>query len=89
VARKVITDAGYGDYFIHRVGHGLGLDVHEEPYMVGGNRTPLRAGMVFSDEPGIYLPGEFGVRLEDDMHVAEAGARWFTPQSPSIEQPFG
>lgn len=74
VARKVITDAGYGEYFIHRVGHGLGLDVHEAPYMVGGNRAPLRAGMVFSDEPGIYLPGRFGIRIEDTVLCTESGA---------------
>ncbi len=73
VARKVITDAGYGEYFIHRVGHGLGLDVHEEPYMVGGNRAPLRPGMVFSDEPGIYLPGRFGIRIEDTVLCTETG----------------
>jgi Xaa-Pro aminopeptidase len=73
VARKVITDAGYGEYFIHRVGHGLGLDVHEEPYLVGGNRTPLRPGMVFSDEPGIYIPGKFGIRIEDSVACTETG----------------
>ncbi len=73
VARRVITDAGYGEYFIHRVGHGLGLDVHEEPYLVGGNRAPLRPGMVFSDEPGIYLPGRFGIRIEDSVLCTEGG----------------
>ncbi len=73
VARGVITEGGYGEYFIHRVGHGLGLDTHEEPYMVGGNRTPLRAGMVFSDEPGIYLPGKFGIRIEDTVLCTESG----------------
>ena len=72
-ARKVITDAGYGEYFIHRVGHGLGLDVHEEPYMVEGNTLPLRVGMVFSDEPGIYMPGKFGVRIEDSVVCTETG----------------
>jgi Xaa-Pro aminopeptidase len=72
-ARKVITDAGYGEYFIHRVGHGLGLDVHEEPYMVEGNDLPLRVGMVFSDEPGIYIPGKFGVRIEDSVVCTETG----------------
>lgn len=66
-ARDVITAAGYGDAFIHRVGHGLGLDIHEEPYLVGGNELPLAAGMVFSDEPGIYLEGRFGVRIEDTV----------------------
>ena len=90
-ARKVIDDAGFGpDYahFTHRVGHGIGMDGHEWPYLVRGNTLPLEAGMTFSDEPGIYLRGEFGVRLEDDMHITEDGARLFTPQSPSIEEPF-
>ncbi len=66
-ARKLITEAGYGPAFIHRVGHGLGLDVHEEPYLIEGNDLPLAAGMVFSDEPGIYLDGKFGVRIEDTV----------------------
>jgi Xaa-Pro aminopeptidase len=90
-ARKVITDAGYGpDYkfFTHRVGHGMGMDGHEWPYLVRGNPTPLAADMTFSDEPGIYLRGEFGVRLEDDMHITEDGAELFTPQSLSLENPF-
>jgi Xaa-Pro aminopeptidase len=64
-ARRVITEAGYGDYFIHRTGHGIGLEVHEHPYMVEGNDLVLEPGMTFSVEPGIYLPGEFGVRIED------------------------
>lgn len=72
-ARAVITDAGYGDYFIHRVGHGLGLDVHEEPYLVEGNTLPLQVGMVFSDEPGIYIEGKFGVRIEDSVVCTETG----------------
>lgn len=72
-ARKVITDAGYGEYFIHRVGHGLGLDGHEEPYLVEGNDLPLQVGMVFSDEPGVYLPGKFGIRVEDAVAVRESG----------------
>jgi len=91
-ARKVITDAGYGpDYkfFTHRVGHGIGMDGHEWPYLVRANTTLLARGMTFSDEPGIYIPGEFGVRLEDDMHITESGAELFTPQSPSLEDPFG
>ena len=91
-ARKVITEAGYGpDYkrFTHRVGHGIGMDVHEWPYLVRGNKLKLAPGMCFSDEPGIYLRGEFGCRLEDDMHITESGAELFTPQSPSLEDPFG
>ncbi len=90
-ARKVIVDAGYGPgykYFTHRVGHGLGMDGHEWPYLVKDNPLPLEPHMVFSDEPGVYVPGEFGVRLEDDMHITENGAELLTPQSHSIEQPF-
>ncbi len=89
--RKVLIDAGYGPsykYLTHRLGHGIGMDGHEWPYLVGGNATPLAAGMCFSDEPGIYLPGEFGIRLEDDWHVTEDGGKLFTPQSPSLEAPF-
>lgn len=90
-ARKVIVDAGYGPgykYFTHRLGHGLGMDGHEWPYLVRGNTLPLAANMTFSDEPGIYIPGEFGIRLEDDMHITETGAELLTPQSTSLEQPF-
>src|SRR5437867_4596562 len=90
-ARKVVEDAGYGpDYasFTHRVGHGLGMDIHEWPYLVKANRLPLEPGMTFSDEPGIYIRGEFGVRLEDDMVITENGAELFTPQSTSLEDPF-
>jgi Xaa-Pro dipeptidase len=91
-ARRVIAEAGFGeDYarFTHRVGHGIGMDGHEWPYLVRGNTLPLAPGMTFSDEPGIYLPGEFGVRLEDDMVITEDGAELLTPQSPSLEDPFG
>jgi Xaa-Pro dipeptidase len=91
-ARKVITDAGYGPdykYFTHRLGHGMGMDMHEWPYLVRGNATKLQPNMTTSDEPGIYIVGEFGIRLEDDMHVTENGAELFTPQSPSLEDPFG
>jgi Xaa-Pro dipeptidase len=91
-ARAVISGAGYGpafSYFTHRVGHGIGLDMHEWPYLVGGNTQKLSAGMVFSDEPGIYLPGKFGVRLEDDMLITENGAELLTPQSLSLTNPFG
>ncbi len=73
-ARRHLAAAGLGEYFIHRTGHGLGLDVHEEPYIVQGSRLPLREGMVFSIEPGVYLPGRFGVRVEDIVVVTAAGA---------------
>ncbi len=91
-ARKVVTDGGYGPdykYFTHRLGHGMGMDGHEWPYLVRGNTKKLEADMTTSDEPGIYIRGEFGIRLEDDMHVTESGAELFTPQSPSLEEPFG
>lgn len=91
-ARKVIVDAGYGPdytYFSHRLGHGIGMDGHEWPYLVRGNTLAMERGMTFSDEPGIYIPGEFGVRLEDDMHITPSGAELLTPQSPSLEEPFG
>jgi len=73
----------------HRSGHGMGLDVHEEPYLVLGSRTRLDVGMCFSDEPMICVPGEFGVRLEDHIHMTEQGPEWFTRPSPSIDDPFG
>ena len=91
-ARKVIADGGYGPgyrYFTHRLGHGIGLDMHEWYYAVGGSRQPILSNMTLSDEPGVYIPGEFGVRLEECMVTTPEGGRWFTPQSPSIEQPFG
>lgn len=93
-ARAVITSAGYGPgykYFTHRLGHGIGLDEHEHPYLVHGDKTILQPGMTFSNEPGIYIPGEFGLRLEDDMVVSGmGGADLLTPGfSASLEKPLG
>ena len=72
-ARRVVEEAGFGDLFIHRTGHGIGLEVHEHPYMVEGNETPLEEGMTFSIEPGVYLPGRFGVRIEDIVACGATG----------------
>lgn len=74
-ARGVLTAAGYGEAFIHRTGHGLGLSIHEEPYLVEGNTLPLAEGMVFSDEPGAYFPGKFGIRIEDTVVCTADGGR--------------
>ncbi len=92
-ARGVIAAAGYGPGYRvpglpHRTGHGIGLDGHEWTYLVKGNKAPLVAGMCFTNEPTIVIPGEFGVRLEDDMLITAGGARWFSEPSPSIERPF-
>lgn len=93
-ARKVIVDAGFGpDYKVpglpHRTGHGIGLDGHEWTNFVRGNKTPIQPGMCFSDEPTVVIYGEFGMRLEDCLYITEAGPKFFTKQSPSIEEPFG
>ena len=72
-ARRVITSAGYGENFVHRVGHGIGTEAHEDPYVVAGNATQLVPGNAFSVEPGIYLPGRFGLRLEDIVVATDAG----------------
>jgi Xaa-Pro dipeptidase len=92
-ARKVITDAGFGPdykYFSHRLGHGIGMDGHEAPYLVRGNRTILKPGMTFSNEPGIYLVGDYGMRCEDDMVIAESGAAQLLTRGfqPSLETPI-
>ncbi len=87
-ARRVIEDDGWGPgykFFTHRLGHGIGLDGHEWPYLVRGNKLALQPGMTFSDEPGVYIYGEFGVRLEDVMQITETGARLLTLQAQTIE----
>lgn len=91
-AREVILDAGFGPeykYFSHRLGHGIGLDGHEWPYLVKDNSLLLAPGMTFSNEPGIYIYGEFGIRLEDIMYIDKEGGKLFTYQSHSLTHPFG
>ena len=93
-ARALLEGYGYGpDYAVpglpHRTGHGIGLDIHEWPYLVRSDRTPLAPGMCFSNEPMICIYGEFGVRLEDHFYMTADGPRWFTEPSPSIDDPFG
>jgi len=85
-ARGVIEKAGYGEYFIHRTGHGLGLEVHEPPYIMEGNPEPLAPGAVFTVEPGIYLPERAGVRIEDDVVITDDGARSLTSFSRELIQ---
>lgn len=92
-ARKVLEKAGLGpDYELpglpHRTGHGIGLSIHEPPYLVRGDRTLLQPGMCFSNEPMIVVPGRFGVRLEDHFHVTETGAQWFTTPQAELDRPF-
>jgi Xaa-Pro dipeptidase len=90
-ARNVISESGYGPgykYFTHRLGHGIGMDGHEWHYLVGGNNYLLQAGNLFSNEPGIYIQGEFGIRIEDEMLITENGARLLLPQQESLENIF-
>jgi Xaa-Pro dipeptidase len=91
--RKYYESEGWGPGYrlpglSHRTGHGIGLDGHEPPYLVHGDTTPLEAGMCFSDEPGIYIPGEFGIRMEDCWHMTSSGPKLFTPLAKSLEQPI-
>ena len=79
-ARRVIEKAGYGPYFTHRVGHGIGLSIHEAPSVDGRNQNPILKGMYHSVEPGIYIPGEFGMRIEDDVYASESGPIVLTDQ---------
>jgi Xaa-Pro dipeptidase len=92
-ARKVITGAGFGPsykYFSHRLGHGIGMDEHESPYLVRGNRTILKPAMTFSNEPGIYVVGDYGMRCEDDMVIAASGKAHLLTRGfqPSLEIPI-
>jgi Xaa-Pro dipeptidase len=92
--RAYYRKLGYGpDYKLpglsHRTGHGIGLEGHEPVNFVRGETTPLAPGMCLSDEPGIYLPGQFGIRLEDCLYMTERGPRWFSEPPPSIDKPFG
>ncbi|MEP1448198.1 MAG: Xaa-Pro peptidase family protein [Paraglaciecola sp.] len=93
-ARQYLATQGLGPEYQtpgcpHRTGHGIGLDIHEWPYLVGGNQTPLATGMCFSNEPMLVIPDEFGIRLEDHFYMTDQGPRWFTQPSHSIENPFG
>ncbi|HEY5458305.1 MAG TPA: Xaa-Pro peptidase family protein [Sphingomicrobium sp.] len=92
--RRVYESWGFGPGYrlpglSHRTGHGIGMEVHEPVYLVHGETTPLAPGMCFSDEPGLYIPGKFGVRLEDCWHMTESGPKFFTTPPPSIDRPFG
>jgi Xaa-Pro dipeptidase len=93
-ARRALESDGFGPGYKlpglpHRTGHGIGLDIHEGPYLVGGERQPLEPGMCFSNEPMIVVPGEFGVRLEDHFYMTASGPKWFTQPAASLEAPFG
>jgi Xaa-Pro dipeptidase len=93
-ARRSLAADGFGPQYElpglpHRTGHGIGLDIHEWPYLVGSDTTPLAEGMCFSNEPMICVPGEFGIRLEDHFYMTADGPRWFTEPSHSVDDPFG
>ncbi len=90
-ARKIIADEGLAEYFIHRTGHGLGLEVHEEPYIKNGNKNPLKNGMIFTVEPGVYLPGRFGVRIEDNVVTTSSGIEntTYLPKTLSLRETLG
>ncbi len=83
IARQIITEAGFGEYFLHRLGHGMGIECHEPPYLVGGNTEKLRPGMCMSVEPGIYVRGEFGIRIEDDILITEDGCEVIRGELPT------
>jgi Xaa-Pro dipeptidase len=92
--RRYYQSLGYGPRYKlpgtpHRTGHGIGMDGHEPVNLVHGETTPLKPGMCFSNEPGIYIPGDFGIRLEDCFHMTESGPKWFTVPPPSLDQPLG
>jgi len=92
-ARNYLVEHGYGPGYAtpglpHRTGHGIGLDIHEWPYLVSSDQTPLEVGMCFSNEPMISIPGEFGIRLEDHFYMTESGPKWFTEPSYSLDDPF-
>ena len=93
-ARVSLAEDGFGPGYAlpglpHRTGHGIGLDIHEWPYLVGNDSTPLAPGMCFSNEPMLVIPGKFGIRLEDHFYMTESGAKWFTEPSYSLDDPFG
>ena len=92
--RRYYESEGFGPGYAtpglsHRTGHGIGMDIHENQFVVRDNMTPMAAGMCYSNEPGIYLPGEFGVRLEDCVYMTQTGPRLFSPLAPSIDDPIG
>ena len=85
IARNIITEAGYGEQFIHRTGHGIGLSTHEEPFIMEGNHLTLEPGMAFSIEPGIYIEGQYGARIEDIVVVTETGCKTLNNQPRALQ----